>query len=53
VGPLIFGEVAQMFNMRVAMLSVGILFLLGIVLVLRVPDVRAGEERGERREERG
>jgi UMF1 family MFS transporter len=43
IGPLIFGEVASAFGQRPAMLVVGGLFLIGILLVLRVPDVRPGE----------
>lgn len=40
VGPLIFGEVARVYDLRTAMLVVGGLFLIGIVMVLRIPDVR-------------
>ncbi len=40
MGPLIFGEVAHRLGQRPAMLVVGALFILGIVLMLRVPDAR-------------
>jgi len=40
MGPLLFGEVAHALGQREAMLVVGGLFLLGIYLIMRVPDVR-------------
>ncbi len=43
IGPLIFGEVASNLGQRPAMLVIGVLFILGIILVLRVPDARPAE----------
>jgi MFS transporter, UMF1 family len=43
IGPLVFGEVSAAFGMRPAMLVLGGMFLIGITLILRVPDVRPGE----------
>jgi UMF1 family MFS transporter len=43
IGPLVFGEVSAAFGMRPAMLVLGGMFLLGITLILRVPDIRPGE----------
>lgn len=40
VGPLVFGEVAQSIGQRPAMLVIGIFFVLGIILLYRVPDAR-------------
>jgi MFS transporter, UMF1 family len=42
IGPLLFGEVAAAYGQRPAMLVVGAMFIIGIALVMRVPDVRAG-----------
>jgi len=47
VGPLVFGEVSSRLGQRPAMLVIGIFFILGIFLVLRVPDVRAGDTAAE------
>ncbi len=41
LGPLLFGEIARVWDLRSAMLLVGVLFIGGILLMLRVPDVRA------------
>jgi UMF1 family MFS transporter len=41
VGPLVFGEVAARWGQRNAMLIIGVMFVLGIVLLMRVPDARA------------
>jgi UMF1 family MFS transporter len=38
VGPLIFGELSSQFGERPAVLSIGLLFVLGFVLLLRVPE---------------
>lgn len=46
IGPLIFGEVANTLGQRPAMLVIGVLFVLGIILVLRVPDARPAEFAG-------
>ena len=43
IGPLIFGEVASRLGQRPAMLVIGVLFVLGIIMVLRVPDARPAE----------
>ena len=43
VGPLIFGEVSSRLGQRPAMLVIAIFFILGIILIFRVPDVRAGD----------
>jgi UMF1 family MFS transporter len=43
IGPLVFGEVADAYGLRPAMLVLGIMFLAGIALMLRVPDVRPSE----------
>ncbi len=43
VGPLVFGEVASSIGQRPAMLVVGGFFILGMVLLLRVPDARPGK----------
>jgi UMF1 family MFS transporter len=43
VGPLIFGEVSARLGQRPAMLVIAIFFILGIFLIMRVPDVRAAE----------
>ena len=40
LGPLIYGEAASAYGQRPAMLIVGVLFLVGIALMFRVPDVR-------------
>jgi len=40
IGPLIFGEVADTWGQRPAMLVVGGLLIIGILLTMRVPDVR-------------
>lgn len=40
LGPLIYGEAASAYGQRPAMLVVGVLFLLGIGLMFRVPDAR-------------
>jgi UMF1 family MFS transporter len=42
LGPLIFGELAVLVGQREAMLFLGVMFLAGILLLMRVPDVRAG-----------
>lgn len=44
LGPLVFGEVAALLGLRSAMLVVGVMFVLGMVLLLRVPDTRASYE---------
>lgn len=44
IGPLIFGEVADIWGQRPAMLVLGGLFTIGIVLMMRVPDVRPEQE---------
>lgn len=44
VGPIVFGVVSAATNQRTAMLVIGVFFLAGIVLILRVPDVRATAE---------
>lgn len=43
IGPLIFGEVSHALGQRPAMLVIGGLFVIGILLVLRVPDARPGQ----------
>ncbi|MCE2503645.1 MAG: MFS transporter [Chlorobi bacterium] len=43
IGPLLFGEVAFALGLRPAMLVVGGLFILGMLLLARVPDVRPEE----------
>lgn len=43
MGPLIFGEVSHALGQRPAMLVIGGLFVIGILLVLRVPDARPGQ----------
>jgi len=43
VGPLVFGEVAAAYGQRPAMLVIGAFFILGILLMLRTPNVRADE----------
>ena len=43
VGPLVFGEVAARYGQRNAMLIIGGMFVLGIVLLFRVPDARAAK----------
>ncbi|HVZ40880.1 MAG TPA: MFS transporter [Candidatus Kapabacteria bacterium] len=43
VGPLVFGEVADWLGLRQAMLVIGVIFVLGILLLLRVPDARVME----------
>ena len=40
LGPLIYGEAASAYGQRPAMLIVAVLFLVGIALMFRVPDVR-------------
>jgi MFS transporter, UMF1 family len=45
IGPIVFGLVANAAGQRPAMLVLGAFFVLGIVLLLRVPDVRAGDAR--------
>ena len=42
IGPLVFGEVAASIGQRPAMLVVGVFFVLGMILLLRVPDARPG-----------
>jgi UMF1 family MFS transporter len=37
-GPLIFGELSGQFGERLAVLSIGLLFVLGFLLLLRVPE---------------
>lgn len=44
VGPAVFGLVSSAFDIRIAMLVIGFFFLVGIALILRVPDVRAHAE---------
>ncbi|MEO5929479.1 MAG: MFS transporter, partial [Candidatus Kapaibacterium sp.] len=44
IGPLIFGEVSQRFGQRPAMLILGVMFVIGMILMLRTPDVRAERE---------
>lgn len=44
IGPLAFGEVSSALGQRPAMLVIGGMFVLGIVLLLRVPDVRVEEQ---------
>jgi UMF1 family MFS transporter len=48
VGPLIFGEVSARLGQRPAMLVIAVFFILGIFLIMRVPDVRAAESAGSR-----
>jgi MFS transporter, UMF1 family len=43
VGPLVFGEVAAIYGQRNAMLIIGVMFVVGIVLLFRVPDARAAQ----------
>jgi UMF1 family MFS transporter len=40
IGPVVFGEVSRSLGQRPAMLVLGVIFIVGILLVLRVPDVR-------------
>ncbi|MCB0711363.1 MAG: MFS transporter [Ignavibacteriae bacterium] len=40
LGPLIFGEVAITLGQRPAMLVIGVMFVIGMLLLARVPDVR-------------
>ena len=40
IGPLVFGEVAAMYGQRTAMLIIGAMLVIGIVLLMRVPDAR-------------
>ncbi|MGE3802255.1 MAG: MFS transporter [Candidatus Kapaibacterium sp.] len=40
LGPLIFGEVAITLGQRPAMLVIGVMFVIGMILLARVPDVR-------------
>jgi UMF1 family MFS transporter len=40
IGPLVFGEVSRWLGQRPAMLVIGGMFVVGILLVLRVPDAR-------------
>ena len=42
LGPLIFGEVAITLGQRPAMLVIGVMFVLGMGLLMRVPDIRPG-----------
>lgn len=42
VGPLVFGEVSTQIGQRPAMLVVGVMFVIGMVLLTRVPDARPG-----------
>ncbi len=44
VGPAIFGILADAFGMRIAMFLPGAMFLIGMLLLLRVPDVRVATE---------
>lgn len=44
VGPLIFGEVSRSVGQRPAMLVIGGMFVIGIGLILRVPDVRVARQ---------
>lgn len=46
LGPLVFGEVASRLGQRPAMLVIGVLFIIGIMLVLRVPDARPPAQSG-------
>lgn len=43
IGPLVFGEVALAYGQRNAMLIIGAFFVIGILLMLRTPNVRAVE----------
>ena len=47
MGPLIFGEVAIRLGQRPAMLVVGVMFVIGMALLMRVPDVRPRTEPGQ------
>ena len=40
IGPLIFGEVASRLGQRPAVLTIGMMLVVGLLLLLRVPDVR-------------
>lgn len=42
IGPLVFGEVAQGIGQRPAMLVVGVFFVVGMLLLLRVPNALPG-----------
>ena len=42
LGPFIFGEVAITLGQRPAMLVIGVMFVLGMGLLMRVPDIRPG-----------
>lgn len=42
IGPFVFGEIARATDLRSAMLLVGGMFLIGMLLLMRVPDARPG-----------
>lgn len=44
IGPLLFGEISGLFGQRKAMLVIGVMFVIGILLLLRVPDARVRTE---------
>ena len=43
IGPFLFGEIAIRLGQRPAMLVIGVMFIIGMALLTRVPDVRAKE----------
>lgn len=44
LGPLLFGLMASAMGMRAAMVIPGAMFLIGVLLILRVPDVRPSQQ---------
>lgn len=43
VGPFVFGEISVALGQRPAMLVIGVMFLIGMALLTRVPDVRPSQ----------